>query len=295
MKVTTLIEDTRIKKELHKELGLSLLIETRQHRILLDTGQSGCFADNAETLGIDLSLVDACVISHAHFDHGGGLQRFFNANSFAPVYIHRNAQNQYVKLPDSFASASRVPVQTVSPLPKSIGIDPSLLLEYANRIRYINCSQEIFSNIFLLTDIPQHHMTPPANKHLFTVNQDLYVKDDFKHETGLAVIEDHGITLFSGCCHNGILNMMDAVKGFFGEDFALRAIIGGFHLALQPGKSPKTACTPAELEQLADAFIEKRIHTIHTGHCTGQQAFDALKHLLGSRLHRLETGKSFVV
>jgi len=89
MKITTLIENTLAGGAvgLKPGHGISLLIEHRGKRILFDTGSSNRFALNAEALGIDLGRVDVAVISHAHFDHAGGLARFFEMNSTAPVLL----------------------------------------------------------------------------------------------------------------------------------------------------------------------------------------------------------------
>jgi hypothetical protein len=108
MKITTLIENTTLRDDLTAEHGLSLLIEFGGRKILFDSGQSGAFADNAEKLGIDLSQVDLCVLSHGHYDHGGGLKRFLEINDHAPVYINRHAFGEY------FSSG------------KYIGLDPAL-------------------------------------------------------------------------------------------------------------------------------------------------------------------------
>ena len=58
MKITTLLENTSARPELSAEHGLSLYIETAEHRILFDMGQTALFSHNASVLGIDLAAVD---------------------------------------------------------------------------------------------------------------------------------------------------------------------------------------------------------------------------------------------
>ena len=114
MKVTVLIENTSQRNDLTAEHGLSLYIETDTHNILFDTGQSGAFADNAAKLGIDLTQVDLCILSHGHYDHGGGLQTFLEVNSGAPVYVSGYAfephysQNGYIGLEPSLQNSDRM-------------------------------------------------------------------------------------------------------------------------------------------------------------------------------------------
>jgi glyoxylase-like metal-dependent hydrolase (beta-lactamase superfamily II) len=51
--------------------------------------------DNASALGIDLATVGACLVSHAHYDHGDGLRYFFQKNATAVVHLQRSAQYFY--------------------------------------------------------------------------------------------------------------------------------------------------------------------------------------------------------
>ena len=76
---------------LQTEHGLSVLLETEKHRILLDTGAGDVFVRNAETLGIDLSTVDYVFISHEHSDHAGGLKHFMAINTQAKVIVSPDA------------------------------------------------------------------------------------------------------------------------------------------------------------------------------------------------------------
>ena len=67
MRIVTLMENTTKSESLRAEHGLSLYIETGNHKILFDTGQSDMFVRNASKLGIDLKDVDICVLSHGHY------------------------------------------------------------------------------------------------------------------------------------------------------------------------------------------------------------------------------------
>ena len=59
------------------EHGVAFAIETSAGWILFDTGQSGTvMVHNAAQMGIDLMKIDALVLSHAHYDHTGGLEAF---------------------------------------------------------------------------------------------------------------------------------------------------------------------------------------------------------------------------
>ena len=87
MRIVTLIENTPGDPRCACEHGLSLYLETHDHRLLMDTGSTGAFADNAEALGIDLTRVDTVVLSHGHYDHAGGLLRFAALNPGAPIYL----------------------------------------------------------------------------------------------------------------------------------------------------------------------------------------------------------------
>ena len=71
MKWIVLSDNRSNDNRLSTEHGLSILLETEKHRILLDTGASDVFIRNAEVLGVDLSNVDYVFISHGHTEPTG--------------------------------------------------------------------------------------------------------------------------------------------------------------------------------------------------------------------------------
>src|SRR5665647_3863677 len=95
MNVTVLSENTKLNKsKLNTEHGLSFLVEKDGNKVLFDTGGSkGTAIQNANVLNLELSQVDAVVISHGHNDHTGGLLDFFILNDDAPAvsYTHLRA------------------------------------------------------------------------------------------------------------------------------------------------------------------------------------------------------------
>ena len=69
MIVKCLMDNEASSVEFLTEHGLSLYIETREHKVLFDTGASPAFAENAEKLGVDLAQVDIAILSQGHYDH----------------------------------------------------------------------------------------------------------------------------------------------------------------------------------------------------------------------------------
>ncbi len=98
MRITTLLENhpSTDHPHLEGEHGLSFYIEHPSGVFLSDVGLTELFADNAHKLGKDLTLVDGLAISHHHFDHGGGLARFFEENETGTVYLRKTPETDYL-------------------------------------------------------------------------------------------------------------------------------------------------------------------------------------------------------
>lgn len=276
MQVTALIEDTKAKDmDLYNEKGLSFHIKTDNNHVLFDTGITGNFVDNARTLGIDLEEVDVTVISHGHFDHGGGLDRFMEVNETSPVYLRPKADG------DFFFKAFYI-------LRKDIGMDKELFTNYADRINLVNEFTEITRDTYLLTDMKLKYTIPAGNKYLYVKKDNQLVHDDFSHEQMMVIKEEDGMTIFSGCSHHGVLNMVDAAVKQFPET-PIKALFGGFHFMGLPffnhmGESK------SNVENIGRKLTEYSIGKVYTGHCTGRKAYPLLKNVMGDNVDYFATG-----
>lgn len=89
MKITIVYDNEVWKEGLEADQGFSCLVEAKNSpRILFDTGANGLILlSNMEKLNIDPNFVGEVFISHAHWDHTGGLSNFLKANKEVKVYV----------------------------------------------------------------------------------------------------------------------------------------------------------------------------------------------------------------
>jgi len=280
--VTALIENDRVegRNDLVAEFGLSLHICHGDLQILFDTGASGAFVDNAERLGLDVGAIDLAVLSHQHFDHGGGLERFLTLNQRARV--HLRASGWAPRFFRAFVVVKR-----------PIGLDGSLFERFAHRFDLVTQSAEIAPGVFAVTEIGSEHPRPTGNRFLFVERDGALVPDPFEHELLLVVRDDDGLAVFTGCSHHGILNMIEAARSRF-PGVPVKAVFGGFHLIGLPfGAS--MAASRAEVESIGRRMLELTEGTVYSGHCTGRAAFDVLGGVMGDTLRALPTGSTIEI
>jgi len=285
MKVTVLVENSPgPQANLEPEFGLSLLIEMGGMRILLDTGTSNRFAVNAEAMSIALKSVDCLVLSHGHYEHGGGLETFFQINRHAKAILRRGADRPFFGtlfpgLPGFFHRTGL--------LTRYIGLDAKMLGRFADRVHWIDADVDLAPGVRVLSAIPRIHDLARGNRYLLARREGHYMPDDFSHELLLIVEEKSEAVVFSGCAHNGILNLLEAARRDK-PDRSIRSVVGGFHLNLP--RSEKMSASDSEMHELARELGRKVAGEIYKGHCTGAEAFHVMKTELGERLHALHTG-----
>ena len=256
MKITCLMENTG-RPGLNAEHGLSLYIEAGNRRILFDAGQSGAFADNALALGISLESVDIAILSHGHYDHSGGLKRFMEINSHAPVYISSNAFEDFYSGPEKY-----------------IGLDPAL--KHHSRFILTDDVTDLGNGMTLCTMNGAAACYPSFGQGLTVERDGLRSPDRFLHEQYLTITENGRKIVFSGCSHKGVMNIVS----WLSPD----VLIGGFHfMKLDPEGDRQI------LEDAASNLMDSHAE-FYTCHCTGLAPYAYLKSLMCDRLRYIACG-----
>jgi len=88
VKITIIYDNETLRKDLKADWGFSCLVEAKGRKILFDTGANGeILLSNMQKLGIEPKQIQDVFISHAHFDHIGGLSSFLSQNRNVTVWV----------------------------------------------------------------------------------------------------------------------------------------------------------------------------------------------------------------
>ena len=273
LKITALI-DNKALEGLKSEHGLSILCEFNRKKYLLDTGASTAFATNAKKMDIDLSTVDISILSHAHYDHAGGYNAFFEANNTAKLYMQDKAKEFcYLKF---------------GPIKRYVGIPLSVKKKHSDRFAYLMNNTEIDENVWLIG-----HSTPNLDQrgkraHMYRNNNAGIVPDDFSHEQSLVFDTPKGLVILNSCCHAGADNVVSEVKSAL-PDREISALIGGFHLMGLRGVTT-LGVKPEEVEVLGRKLMEHGVKHTYACHCTGDPAIKILKRVMGDSISYFSAG-----
>lgn len=263
MKISILNENTVYKRGLIAEHGLSLLIETDNKRILFDMGQSFAFTYNAEKMNISLEGLDAIVISHGHYDHTGGLEYLVKSNQKLP--------NIYVQEEAFFEKKNGE---------KNIGI-PWNVEEFRDNIVYVSEKEEIFQNIYLISNIPYYTDFERVPSKFKKIKYGKIVEDDMIDEQVLVIEKEEGLFVFAGCSHRGIINILKHVNKIFNGK-RICFLIAGMHLI-----SSNNEYIQRTIDELKKIDIDKIIPL----HCTGPIAISRIQAEFKDKCEMVETGQ----
>ena len=269
MRIVNLIENIKGNPECDFEHGLSLYVETQKHKLLMDTGCSDKFLENAKRLSVQLENVDSVVLSHGHYDHGGGLLDFAKINSHARIYVRENAFLDFYHGKDENK--------------RYIGLDKRI--SNLAQLYYVSGNMRMDKELFLFTNVTSRILWPSSNLELTVEKDGVLVQDDFSHEQYLVISQNGKNILISGCAHNGIVNILEKYHQIFSKNPDV--VISGFHMMKKSGYKQEDIDL---IEKTAWKLKDYRTK-FYTCHCTGEEPYERMKRILGEQIDYVKSGE----
>lgn len=283
-KVTVLADNYVSAQGLCAEAGLSLLVETGEGRVVLDTGQGIAIGSNLWELFPGLDRLDALVLSHGHYDHTGGIGALLSflglslditdaPAAYPKVYVHPEIElPKYAKDRENY---------------RSIGLTEGLDTYFpANAILKTREPVEVLPGAFFMGELPREHPAPYPKDRFFRLDPETkaVAPDPLFDDTCLVLDAEGGLIVLTGCNHSGLPNLVLGLKARFG-DRPVKALIGGLHLS---------GADQDYMSASLDALRKLNPETVIPLHCSGIKGYEAIKETLGTdRAHFGCTGASY--
>lgn len=262
-RITILYDAFGAPSMLQKDWGFAALVEYGGRRILFDTGNSAkIFEHNVKQLGVDLTRLDAVVISHRHGDHTSGLTHLLEVNSEVKIYAPQEGAFFKGPIPLGFLTPhpslppelhyyeGKLPEQFVTGTPWEKG-----------NFEIVTKTTEIFPGFYVLTTQSQKPGTMEMN------------------EVSLVLRTPKGLAVVVGCSHPGVEKILEEAAKI---DSRLYTVTGGFHLVLTPQE---------EVQRVASVLHDTlKIERVAPGHCTSELGFAVFLDRFKERFDRAGLG-----
>lgn len=253
------------------EHGVAFAIETPGGCILFDTGQSGdVLLHNAVQMGLDLRRVDALALSHAHYDHTGGLGAFLqHSRPGLPLYAHPDLLRERYAIKDGQA--------------RSIGLRMAQA-DLAQRVALHLSTEpvEILRCAWTSGEIAARTEFEGRSSHHYIRVDERWLPDPYRDDMALILQAPSGLVVVCGCCHAGLLNTLAHVRRIFPREIV--AIVGGAHLVSVDADTLEHAIA------VLSATSAGRVPDLYLNHCTGERAYATLLQTFGGKVHPCPAG-----
>ncbi len=245
---------------LQNEHGLAFWIANEAGAVLFDTGQSGAaLRHNLAALNLDATMLKAVAISHAHYDHTGGLPAL--AEQLAPglpLYANSDLLRERFSQRDGIRRAI------------GLSVDANWLRAHFT-LHLDDRPQQILSGVWTTGAITERpHPGGYVAHHEIRVGTG-YAPDPYRDDLSLVLESARGLVVVCGCCHAGLLNTLEHVQRLFASPIV--AIAGGTHLL------------NADVDTLE--HIARTLHgwgtlrQIYLNHCSGEKVYHVLRQVMG--------------
>ena len=278
---------------LQGEFGLSTLASSQingvRARVLVDFGYSPeTVRNNLALLGVDLSALDAAVLSHGHLDHYGGFPAFVEGTGHrVPLYVGGE---------ETFCERLAL-IGTPPPIMGTL--DRAALAKAGFDVRIASTPQVIKNQAFTTGTIPLTSFERAAiptqmrpgkgcdRAGLSPAKRDAaQLPDDGEHELATCyVVKGLGLVVIASCSHRGVINTVRQAQRVSGVQ-KVHAVVGGFHL-VRPRTEEEARRTVAEFAAIDPAYIVPM-------HCTGDVFIQEALRVMPQKVIRTYVGTELV-
>ena len=278
LKLTVIAEDTVAYESPYLgQHGVSFLITAErdgvEKNILVDVAQNpDALIENIDKMQIDLSCIDAVVLTHCHYDHTQGLGKVIKeiGKKDFPIIAH----------PDIF----RLNFIT-DPYLRHVGVmdgDKKVDIEaYGGTLYLTRETLEITPGLFTTGEVERVTDFEEVGINLFTIENGELKRDLMLDDISIvANIKGKGLVIVTGCSHAGIVNITKQAVTLSGIE-KIHGIIGGFHLI---------EASESRIKKTAQALKGFNPDWVYAGHCTGFRAQVELYNTLKDHFSPLHTG-----
>lgn len=279
IRLSTIAENSASWLGLLAEWGLSILVETDDASILVDTGRSIVASHNARIMRSKIREIDKILFSHGHEDHTGGLVDLLKLRDLpeTPVEVIAHPDvwaPKYWRSPDG-SHYDYIGIPYDRNLAESLGASFRLTPEPV----------WITDRIVTSGEVPMLNNFETIDASACVRADNGYAPDPLKDDQSLFIKSDKGLVIVSGCAHRGIVNTTRRAQDITGCT-EVYAIIGGIHLF--GATEERVRLTLEEIRRL-------NVERIGVSHCTGPKAGAFLAHELGNRFFFNQAGTCTVL
>jgi 7,8-dihydropterin-6-yl-methyl-4-(beta-D-ribofuranosyl)aminobenzene 5'-phosphate synthase len=255
------VKDMEAKISILAEHGFSAIVtvtaDEMSRSLLFDFGFSEHGAAyNADALGLDLTTVEAMVLSHGHMDHFGGLEQLAErvGKKGIELVLHPTAfrTSRFIKVTEE--------IKIALPALKKERFDNagiSLVESKEPRTLLDDC-------VLFLGEISKQTEFEKGFPRMYYDEDGETKWDPIEEDSAIvANVKRKGLVILSGCAHSGIINTVKYAQDITGVGNVF-VVMGGFHLTgadFEPIIEPTTEALKAFNPQ----------YVVPT-HCTGRKA-----------------------